>query len=602
MSNILESFLRSLDSMLSLDGIRPMYWLLYVAVCFFVLTLLLPNFKSHCSRNNRHGRKLCLLVCLLLLSSIGVSIFAFILAYLSGHFYSHYVALGLIAQLFCSFILACSWQNFEGKRNLEFVKKFLMHFNAIVIIFVLTAKWLIRGIDAEETSADTLNIFFNGRFEYSLHAGWYDLAPVDSIIKVILLNTGGNNNPYSPLETFMISFLVGFSLYLVVYSYMNMKDKGFLSALTPLVPALLMIHPYAFLSGVYVTPTNVASALAIMSIMVFLRLLETPSRSSLLVARLLFITSVLAHPFSLISLIFVGVMLLSRYADMKTLSGQEAWFFASILTIWTAKTIYTATLHGIVSVYNAAIDGLLSVAGREEFLAVRNLGYLTLPKLALASFSASLGILGGVSVRHLFYVARRRSNPTWYSFWIVLFAGVTGLLVLLSALGGYSRYLIVPSASLLFISIMFHLKGKGPPSRYFLALIMTSALLTSLTPAIIADQYSFPTVAKLSDKTMFTIARSILEKLDPEFIADRFYGSSRMRLYMVQESEFFRMHGEAGLITEKIILSGVVSARSYWEFVGRGPLDAFTGELDYATVNAVFDSGLAKVLEEWSKP
>ena len=179
MSNILESFLRYLDSVLGLDRVRSMYWLPYVAVCFFVLTLLLPNFKSHCSGNNMHGRKLCLLVCSLPLSSAGVSISAFVSAYLSSHFYSHYVALGLIAQLFCSFILACSWQYFESQRDLEFIKKFLMHFNVIVIIFVLSAKWLIRGIDAEETSADTLNIFFNGRFEYSMHCLLYTSDAAD---------------------------------------------------------------------------------------------------------------------------------------------------------------------------------------------------------------------------------------------------------------------------------------------------------------------------------------------------------------------------------------------------------------------------------------
>jgi hypothetical protein len=180
MNNTLESFLRYLDSVLGLDRVRPIYWLLYVAVCFFMLTCLLPNFKSHRSSDNRYKRKLCLLVCPLLLFSVGVSIFAFISTYLSSHFYSHYIVLGLITQLFCSFILACSWQYFKSEHNLEFIKKFLTHFNAIVIIFLLAAKWLIRGVDAEETSADTLNISFNGHFEYSLHAGWYDLAPVDS--------------------------------------------------------------------------------------------------------------------------------------------------------------------------------------------------------------------------------------------------------------------------------------------------------------------------------------------------------------------------------------------------------------------------------------
>jgi len=599
MDNTLESLLQYLDSVLGLDRIGPLYWLLGVAVFFFALTCLLPNFKSHKSSNDRYKSKpfLYLIVFLLVLISAGISIFAFISSYFSGHFYSIYIVLGLIAQLFCSFILACSWQYFGSGRKIERVKEFLTHFNAILIIFILSAKWLIRGLDAEETSADTLNIFFNGHFEYSMHAGWYDLAPVDSIIKVVLLNIIGDNNPYSPIETFMISFLSGLSLYFIVYSYM--KDKRFLSSLIPLIPALLMIHPYAFLSGVYVTPTNVASALALTSIIVFLNSQKTISRSTLIVTKLLIITSILAHPFSIAASIFIGVTLLSKYMDKKTISSRNVWFLFSILTIWIAKMTYTAALYGVISVYNTVINGLFSIAEREKLLAVRNLGYLALPKLALASFSASLGIVCGISVRHL-YAVSRSSNQRWYSFWIIIFAGVIGLLSLLGALGGYSRYLLVPFASLFFVPLMFHFEGKNSPSRYFLALIMISAILTSLTPNIIADQYSFPTVAKLSDKTMFTIARSIFEKLDPEFIVERFHGYSKMKLYFVQEGEFLRTYGSDGLIVEKIILSGIVKAKSYWDFVDRGPFDTFNGTLDYNGVNVVFDSGLAKVAAIWN--
>jgi hypothetical protein len=505
--------------------------------------------------------------------------------------------LGLVAQLFCSFILACSWQYFGSGRKIERVKEFLTHFNAILIIFILSAKWLMRGLDAEESSADTLNIFFNGHFEYSMHARWYDLAPVDSLIKVVLLNIFGDNNPYSPIETFMVSFLSSLSLYFIVYSYM--RDKRFLSSLIPLIPALLMVHPYAFLSSVYLTP-HIASALALMSIIVFLKFQKVISRSILIVTKVLILTSVLAHPYSIIVLIFVGVTLLSKYMDAKIFSGREVWFSISILIIWIAKMTLTAAIYGVISIYDTIFSGLFSIAERKELLAVRNLGYLALPKLALASFSASLGIIGGVSVRHLSTVAKGRSNQRWCSFWIIIFAGITGLLSLLGAFGGYSVYILVPSACLFFVSIILHFEGKDPPSRYFLALIMISAILTSLTPKIIADQYSLSTASKLSDKTMFTIASSVFDRLNPKFIVDRFYGLSKTKLYLVQESEFSRTYGDSGLIVEKIILSGIVKAKTYWDFVGRGPLDTFNGTLDYDKVNVIFDSSLAKIVAAWS--
>ncbi|MCR8487096.1 MAG: hypothetical protein NDP22_01620 [Crenarchaeota archaeon] len=495
----------------------------------------------------------------------------------------------------CSFILAVFWPRPTQDKK-EFAKSFVMHLNAITIIFLVSAKWLIRGVDAEETSADTLNIYYNGGFQYSMHAGWYDLAPVDSILKVMLLRVCGNNDPFSSSETFLISFIAGLSLYILVYIYVKMLS---LKYMLPLIPALLALHPYAFLPGVATTPTNIAIALALASLIMFLHSTQNSSRSHLIVSRILFITSLLAHPFTISILIFIVACLLAKYFD-GSLRSQDVSFFLSTLILWLTKTIYTATLYGVVSIWNSIANGVFQVWERESLISFKNIGYFNSPKLALASFSASLGIIGGITVVISYYALRRRhvKNCMWLSFSIAFFACFTGVSSFFGALGGQSRYTLVPFASLFFFPILFYCKVKHA-SWLLKALITFASVLTILAPNFMPDQYSFAMAAKVADRTMFEISAFLFEKLDPIFVINRFQGTSDMRLYINQKSKFIRNMGEAGLIVDKLILRGVVSARSYWNFVGRGPFDAVEESCEYSTFNIVMDTGLLKVLSLW---
>ncbi|MEM4950611.1 MAG: hypothetical protein QXS75_04700 [Thermoplasmatales archaeon] len=600
MDNMLESLLRHIDSALGLSNLPTLFWLLYVMAFFFIFTCSSEFLKKPSVPFHGEGKRI---LYLLVLFSLGfcslLSLLAFAVSYLSGHFYSFHVVLGLITQMIFSSFLSMLWHASVHDKKLESAKRFIVHLSAITIIFLISARWLIRGVDAEETSADTLNIYYNGNFQYSMHSGWYDLAPVDSIIKVILLRVCGNDDPFSPFETFLISFMSGLFLYIMVYAYV--KSRRSLNHLLPLIPAMLMLHPYAFLPGVYVPPTNIATALALASLILFLTPAQNRSRTQLIFSRILFITSLFAHPFSISVLIFIVACLLAKYAD-GSLRTHDVLFFTSILTLWLAKTVYTATIYGIVSIWNSVVNGIFQAWERESIIAFRNVGYLGLPKIPLASFSASLGIIGGMAVVVLLSMLRRHlNNPRWLGLSIIFFVGFTGLSSLLGSLGGHSRYILVPFASLFFLVILFYGEARNT-SCTLKALITLAAILTMLTPNFMPDQYSFPMAAKVSDRTMFEISRSLFEKLDPHFVISRFQGTSDMKLYIDQQSEFIRNMGETGLIVDKLILSGIVKARSYWDFLGRGPFDAIEGGQEYSTHNIIWDSGLVKVVSSWVNP
>jgi len=601
MNNVLESLLRSIDSVLGLANLPAILWLLYVMAFFLIFTIIAEFLKKPNPLPHRVSKKQ--LSCLLVLFSLGFSscfsLLAFIVSYLKGYYYSFNVVLGLIAQLIFSLTLSMFWNASTHDKKVESVKRFIVHLSAVTTIFLVSARWLIRGVDAEETSSDTLNIYYNSYFRYSMHAGWYDLAPVDSIIKVILLRISGNNDPFSPLETFLISFASGLFLYIVAYIYV--KSKPSISYLMPLIPAILSIHPYAFLPGAYVTPTNIAVALALASMTLHMLSTQTSSKAHLITLNALFATSLLAHSFSLTVLIFIAICLITKYLN-GLLRTHDLSFFLSASTLWFIKTVYTATIHGIASIWNSVLNGILHVWYRETLIAFRNPWYPEIPRISLASFTASLGIIGGIAVVVLLFMLRGRTiNPRWIGLSIILFTGFTGLSSLLASLGGQSRYILVPFASLFSLVILLYgeVRGVSPALK---ALIAIAAILTTLSPNFMPDQYSFPMAAKISDRTMFEISRSLFEKLDPTFVVDRFQGISSMRLYIDQQSEFIRNMGEAGLIVDKLILSGIVKARSYWDFLGRGPFDVIEGDREYSMNNIIWDSGLVKVVSSWVNP
>ncbi|MEM4847580.1 MAG: hypothetical protein QW794_07480, partial [Thermosphaera sp.] len=174
----MEDLLRRIDYMLGLSSIDSLFWLLFVAVVFFISILLSEFFNSRDTLPLRTRYEIYVLTLLLAVFSSLFTLCSFIISYLSGYYYNIYVVLGLIAQIISLCILAILKPDSDMSSMLGYTRRFILHLSTIIIIFLVSGRWLIRGVDAEETSADTLNIYYNGNFQYSRHAGWYDLAPV----------------------------------------------------------------------------------------------------------------------------------------------------------------------------------------------------------------------------------------------------------------------------------------------------------------------------------------------------------------------------------------------------------------------------------------
>ncbi len=594
--NTLERILRHVDSVLGLDNIPVFTWLVSVLLLFLVLSLFSERARWRGVFVRRRGLITYLIFFLLGFSNCFL-ILALILSYFTGYYYNFYVVIGLVVQMTCLLITSIFWRSITESKKVIQLKKFLMHLSVLVTIFVVSGRWLIRGVDAEETSADTLSIFYAGNFQYSRHAGWYDLAPVDSLIKVMLLRVSGNNDPLSPLETFMISFASGLILYFLVYAYLKANER--LHDLLPLTLIMLALHPYAFLPGASITPTNIAVSLALVSLLIHLRSESNPSGTHLITSGLLFAASVLAHPFALSALVFMFVCILAKYFG-RSLKSSDIMFFVLVLVLWLVKAAFTATIYGIASVYESVVNGITQVWEREALIVFRSVKYGELPKLALASFSASLGIVGGVALitLYLIFKGRVRGSLSWLTLLIVFFAGFAGLSSALAALGGQSRYVFVPFAPLFFLVVLFFSRVRNV-SSFFRVLILFAAILTLLSPNFIPDQYSFFMAAKTSDRVMFSTMESLFERLDPVFVADRFHGRSSVRLYIFQEGVFIRSGGESGLIVEKLILPSIINTRSYWNFVGRGPFDPLPEDYDYSADSIVVNTDLVRVVLSW---
>lgn len=588
--------MRSVDQVLDTRSIPLVSWLLLIAVGFFIVTLASELLASREKTSKRAIRANPGVHWLLIITSL-ITLSSYVYSYISGYYYSIYVTVGIIAQLIALLLVSLIYSKTPlGEKDRAM--GIALHLSAMTIIFVVSARWLIRGVDVEETSADTLNIYYNGGYRYSMHAGWYDLAPVDSLLKVMNLRLGGLDNPYSPYENFLFSFSSGLLVYLLLYSYLKKRN---LWHTTPLLTATLAIHPYAILSNLYVTPVNITLSLAMASIIVLMRSADKETLSFYLTAGLLYATSVLSHPFSLATLLFLLAFIIARFID-RSLRQGELLTLVMILILWSVKIVYTATIYGVVNMARIIVRDLLMLWERETVIIMRSPRYAELPRLSLASFSASIGIMGALSLIVLYMLYRQRRLNTarnkWRELMLIVLAFFSGVSGIIAAIGGYSRYVFVPFASLFPIGFILYNEVRDIGKLAKIA-IVAATILTVLSPNFMPDQYYIPMAAKISDNTFFTLSSFIYDHFDPRFVIDRFYWRTDARMIFYQNSPFKRTSGVPGLIVDKIILKGVINARSYWDFSGRGPLDPVLESIYQSNSSIILNCELFMVHLSW---
>ena len=95
--------------------------------------------------------------------------------------------------------------------------EFLSIIFAILVIFIFASRDLVTGIAEQETTSDAINIYLNGYFRWSIHAPWYDLAPLDAILNVILSYVTGKSIFNAALASAMY-FSYGLMAFLLLYA------------------------------------------------------------------------------------------------------------------------------------------------------------------------------------------------------------------------------------------------------------------------------------------------------------------------------------------------------------------------------------------------
>ena len=178
-----EDLFKFIDRALNLTGLS----FITVLIASFALVLSITLLALHMASRERTNEKpvesdqrtstsSLLYICASLLMALG-------LLRSLIHRYIDLVLIMGISLYVVILTLTCIW--FKGSRTFPFLFSFFT--SSLLFALFFSSKVMLNGVEAAETTVDTLQIYHEGRFQFSRHASWYDLAPVDAIVKVSLL-------------------------------------------------------------------------------------------------------------------------------------------------------------------------------------------------------------------------------------------------------------------------------------------------------------------------------------------------------------------------------------------------------------------------------
>jgi hypothetical protein len=233
-----------------------------------------------------------LLIVILMIAGMSFSIYLYTIDLL--------LILGLVAYISILVItIILTFTSSEISSRFSFI--FLFVLSTFLYAFFFSSKVLLNGVEAAETTVDTLQIYYEGRWVFSRHAGWYDLAPVDAIVKVFLLYVLGINNPYDATLTTLMYSALSFSVMIILFGFA--KDLFGNSIKGWGISVLLMsINPYALLIGMSTPPTNFSLVFSTLAILLMSRsiYINAYANYAILIGFMIFtISAILAHPMAI---------------------------------------------------------------------------------------------------------------------------------------------------------------------------------------------------------------------------------------------------------------------------------------------------------------
>ncbi|MCC6056252.1 MAG: hypothetical protein LM583_06215 [Desulfurococcaceae archaeon] len=599
-----EDLFRFIDKILGLYRISNTAVLIASAIVVFFLTLLIlykirREHFNNTKQNTFSYRNAAFIVSAMylwtaVLMIIGMS--------LSVYWYKVDIVLilGLVTYV-CTlvFTVILSLALFKRSRGLSFTLLFMVSTFLYVLFF--SSKVLLNGVDATETTTDTLQIYYEGCWRFSRHAGWYDLAPVDAIVKVFLLDVLGVNNPYDAVITTLMYSALAFSIVIFLFGFVkglfNDSIKGW-----SVVILLMSIHPYALLIDISSPPTNFSLVFTTFAIMVISKSIYMSARTgyATLMSFVIFaISATLAHPkaIAIPAYLLTISLVISIYNPVKAGSSNIIYLSALFsMILFLVKLVFTGMslgAKGLVDIFLKGLMMLLFIEKPVDIMVYEGSPNLP-PRSTFFSFAGFIGFISAIFLIELIKLVRRRNADK-----ITVFVMGTSLLLILAGvitniISSSSRYLAVPGITLgSFQSIIYIgsvIKNTLHPKwrNVLVAMLGIMCLASILSPNAMIEEYNIFTGGRWPRIENFILSHYLVYNVDPRYVANVFYGweKAKLNLYFAQDILYYGYpyHHINVLLTERFLIPGVINARSYWDFSGGRLFVKYAGYIDYEEI------------------
>jgi len=610
-----EEVFRVIDSVLKLDNVSNLVILVSSATLIFMFSLLLlttircnnvnnrKNDRKNGEENNHHytSTSILLVISFLLM-------FYGLIESISSFTITNVLVLGLV--IYVLTLVYMFLKPINGKQIPLIL--WLFYMNTFLFVTVFSSKVLINGVDATETTTDVLQIWFEKHIYFSRHAGWYDLAPIDAVLKNFLMNILGVDYPYDPLTTTLMYTALAVSFVMGLFA--TIKKIGFKDLDSYALVLLLSVsNAYTLLLGMSGPPTNFSLVFSMLAIFLIVHVVYDNSGarsvggSMLIVFTLLAIVAVLAHPMAIIIPSYVIGVLLYLTTSRKRDSKKAKLLFLMLLisfSVFLLKAVYTGLSEGLSGMIRLIMTAFVDLFSMKVYRDVQVfLGSpVTPPKSVLISYTALPALLGAMFTVELVKKLRRTTDTdglTLSTIPIPLLFILIGFVVTFAV--SYSRYTAVPAVTLGAFQASVYLLRKRIFRFYnwrkllLASLIGLMALISVLSPNALIEQYNLFTGGRWPRVENFVLSEFIFDHIDLHYVTATFTGAEKTKLHLYFASDILLYgspaHHICVLTVERFLIPGIIHTRSYWDFVGRNFLtyEGYYDQLDIHVENIVLN-------------
>ena len=618
-----EDLFRLIDIILGLDRIPNIAILVVsVAIIFFLTLLALYKIRhegfNYIKQNTFLYKHIVSIISTLYLWTILLMVVG-----MSFSIYKYEINIILILGLViyvCTLVFTIILTPTLPKRSIHFLVTLLFMISAFLYVFFFSSKVLLNGVDAAETTVDTLQIYYEGQWIFSRHAGWYDLAPVDAVVKVFLLHILGINNPYDAVLTTLMYSALSFSVMIFMFGFVKDLFSSSIKGWSIIILSM-SINSYALLIGMSTPPTNFSLVFSTFAIILISKGIYKKARIGYvtLIGLMIFIISaILAHPMAIMIPAYLLAIFLAilTYKPVK-ISIKKIIYFSLIISVilFFTKLVYTGLSLGAKTLVDILLKGLMTLLSMEKSIDITAYeGSLNPPpKSTLFSFAGFIGFISAIFLIELIKLIRRRKGDK-----ITVFVLGTGLFLILAGaitnlVTPSSRYLAVPGIvlsslqSIIYLGNIIRGSSRSKWKSMLVIILGIMCLASILSPNAMTEQYNVFTGGRWPRIENFILSRYLVDNVDSSYVINVFYSSenTKLNLYFAPDISYYGYpyHHINVLLTERFLIPGVINARSYWDFTGGKLFVKYAGYINYTKImneGIVFNGW--KWIMTWEQP